>query len=72
VGINKKEDEKVLYICLGCGCEEYIPKSVVEYFDEMDRGDKKVPPRFTCEKCGKQMEPEHYESIHGIVYKIKK
>ncbi len=46
-----------------------IPEGVVNYFDTLDDGDLSVPPRFTCEECGEQMEPVEYEGVHGITYR---
>ncbi|OMH21480.1 hypothetical protein AC231_13405 [Clostridium pasteurianum] len=33
---NLIEEDGVLYICTECGVEEYIPRDVVEMFDEID------------------------------------
>lgn len=65
------EESNILFRCLGCGCEEKIPRAVVEEFDYMDGGDLSVPPRFNCEKCSEQMEPVMYKSVHGITYEWK-
>ena len=35
----------------------------------MDMGDPTDPPRFSCEKCGGEMLPVYYTSLHGITYK---
>jgi len=53
---------------LQCNVEEDIPEEVVEYCDAMDDGDLEVPPRFYCEKCGGEMVPKNYKSVHGIQY----
>jgi hypothetical protein len=34
------------YCCTHFGCEEDIPKGVVDFFDAIDPGDPSVPPRF--------------------------
>ena len=65
----KKKDKQILFKCGGCGIEELIPEDVVNYFDTFDDGDLSVPPRFTCEECGEQMEPVEYEGVHGITYR---
>jgi len=45
------------YRCTHCGCEEDIPKGVVDFFDVLDPGDPSVPPRFKCEHCDGVMLP---------------
>jgi hypothetical protein len=42
----------------------------VRNFDLMDNGDPTVPPTFSCEQCGGQMYPVHYESVHGYEHKL--
>lgn len=34
----------------------------------MDGGDPMDPPRFSCERCGNEMVPVYYKSVHGIIY----
>lgn len=58
------------YICLACQTGEDIPYKVVRDFDEMDDGDPSVPPMFACEKCGGQMYPKYYQSVHGYEYRL--
>ena len=65
------EDKEVPFRCLECGIVEDIPKEAVDYFHEMDGGDKNVPPRFQCEKCGGIMEPIQYTTDDGITYSLK-
>ncbi|PEF61890.1 hypothetical protein CON35_23015 [Bacillus cereus] len=60
----------VQYVCLGCAQTENIPDSVVKAFDVMDVGDSIVPPRFSCERCGKDMYPKDYTGIDGIMYNL--
>ncbi|WP_206704706.1 hypothetical protein [Bacillus thuringiensis] len=43
---------------------------MVKAFDVMDIGDSLVPPRFSCERCGKDMYPQDYTGIAGIMYKL--
>ena len=40
-----------------CGCEEDIPRGVVDFFDAIDPGYPSVPPCFQCEKCDGVMLP---------------
>jgi hypothetical protein len=63
--------ETILFRCLSCKSEEFIPKDVVDFFDIMDGGDPAFPPRFDCHACtfGK-MQPVHYVGHDGIVYKL--
>jgi DNA-directed RNA polymerase subunit RPC12/RpoP len=56
-------NQAIRYVCLSCKTEEDIPQDVVEYFDIMDLGDQRVPPRFKCEKCGREMWP--LNSVHS-------
>ena len=51
-------NRSIKYVCRSCKTEEKIPEDVVEYFDIMDPGDRRVPPRFKCEKCGGEMRPK--------------
>jgi len=64
----EESDETVLFICIGCKCEEYIPKNIVDMLDKSDCGDPNYPPRFTCEKCGQLMSPKNYTSSNGRTY----
>jgi hypothetical protein len=41
---------------------------VVEYCDAMDDGDIDVPPRFSCENCGGEMNPINYTGVHNVLY----
>lgn len=50
-------DKAIKYVCRSCKTEEDIPEDVVQFFDVMDQGDRRVPPRFTCEKCEGEMWP---------------
>jgi uncharacterized Zn finger protein len=59
-----------LYICTECGVEEYIPRDVVEMFDEIDDQNIMEPPTFSCEKCGAIMKPQKYEGVHGLTYEF--
>ena len=54
----QRDEEDVSYVCLSCRRREGIPLGVVLWFDEMDEGDRSVPPRFRCEHCGGEMRPE--------------
>ena len=65
---KKFKNGNVEFICRKCKEIEDIPRAVVEKFDMMDGGDPKDPPRFSCEKCGNEMVPVYFESIHGITY----
>lgn len=60
--------ETIKYVCLQCNLEEEIPEKVVRYFDIMDDGDPTVPPRFSCEACGGEMQPKEYFGVHDIKY----
>ncbi|MBP2034211.1 putative RNA-binding Zn-ribbon protein involved in translation (DUF1610 family) [Clostridium algifaecis] len=64
------KEEGILYICTECGVEEYIPRDVVEMFDEIDDENIIEPPTFSCEKCGAIMRPKKYEGVHGITYEF--
>lgn len=67
--VEKNKIKKgIMFKCLKCGIEEEIPREMVDYFHEMDGGDKKVPPRFQCEKCDGIMEPIKYYTKDGICY----
>ncbi|WP_051931774.1 MULTISPECIES: hypothetical protein [Clostridiaceae] len=59
-----------MYICTECGIKEYIPRDVVEMFDEIDDENIIEPPTFSCEKCGAIMRPQKYEGVHGITYEF--
>jgi len=50
-------NRSIRYVCLSCNTKEDIPRDVVEYFDILDPGDNRIPPRFKCEKCGGEMWP---------------
>ena len=55
---NKKRSQDFInYACSLCNRNEKIPKNVIRYFDVMDDGDPTVPPRFSCEHCGGEMNP---------------
>ncbi|NVN79547.1 hypothetical protein GM526_21095 [Enterococcus avium] len=59
------------FICLSCGEKESIPMDVVKFLDDADiANDPNNPPKFTCEKCGKEMYPEYYRNALGIEFKI--
>ncbi|MDQ6112994.1 hypothetical protein [Enterococcus gallinarum] len=61
----------VKFICLSCGEKESIPRDVVKFLDDVDiANDPNNPPKFTCEKCGKEIYPEYYRNALGIEFKI--
>jgi len=64
------KENDILYICTECGIKEYIPRDVVEMFDEIDDENIMEPPTFSCEKCGAIMRPKKYEGVHGITYEF--
>ena len=64
-----RDKEAVKYICQQCEAEEKIPLDVVRSFDLSDDGDPEVPPQFSCETCGGEMYPEHYNGVHGYEYR---
>lgn len=64
--------EKITFKCRNCKAKEDIPKSIVTFLDFLDKGNSDYPPRFTCKMCMGPMEPIHYISYRGIVYKYKK
>ncbi|SFO62727.1 hypothetical protein SAMN05720591_101199 [Halolactibacillus alkaliphilus] len=66
---KKYENGNVEFVCRSCKVTEDIPREVVEQFDMMDMVDPTDPPRFSCEKCGGEMLPVYYTSLHGITYK---
>jgi len=68
--MSKNSVSPVLFRCITCNFEEYIPKEVVDFFDLMDGGDPSVPPRFDCQSCSGKMQPVHYVNHDGIVYKL--
>ncbi len=68
--IEALKEELVLYRCTECGIEEFIPRDVVEMFDEIDDENIYEPPTFSCEACGGIMRPDNYQGVHGITYKF--
>lgn len=68
--IETIKEELILYKCTECEIEEFIPRDVVEMFDEIDDENIYEPPTFSCEVCGGIMRTENYEGVHGITYKF--
>lgn len=49
----------IQYICPLCGHEGFIPKDVLDYFDEINPPTPfSRPHQFTCEKCEGIMSPK--------------
>jgi len=67
---KSNNSEAILFRCVKCKSEEWIPKDVVDFFDIMDTGDPTVPPRFDCQSCSGKMEPVQYINHDGIEYKL--
>lgn len=67
---NLSDDNKILFRCLNCSFEEYIPKFIVTILDFFDGGDPTFPPRFSCKLCSGYMHPVLYKNRKGITYKI--
>lgn len=65
---KKRSTNAIEFICRTCKEREEIPKEIVKHFDSMDGGDPMDPPRFSCERCGNEMVPVYYKSVHGIIY----
>jgi len=64
------KDKKVLFRCINCGFEEFIPRFIVTILDFFDGGDPSFPPRFACQFCSAHMHPVFYKNRKGIIYKI--
>jgi len=64
-------NKNLKFICINCGFEEKIPKSVVDEMDMCDlNGDLRFPPRFSCDSCPTgTMYPLYYKNHIGITYK---
>ena len=69
--INKSK--QIEFICEKCKIHEFIPKDVVEYFDDFDSDgvDNSYPPRFECKNCDGLMVPIYYKSVHGFIHEYK-
>lgn len=67
---NLSDDKMILYKCLDCSFEEYIPRFIVSILDFFDGGDPTIPPRFSCQICSGHMHPVFYKNRKGITYKI--
>ncbi len=68
---KNKNSSQIEFICPVCKTREFIPRDVVEFFDNVDSYgvDTSIPPRFDCKNCNGKMVPIYYIGVTGHIYK---